>query len=225
MKLVDILARELKVWPAKAEYCWQDYDRGIRFYGAGIGDFIASELSCEFRSRGNTVDHTVTRAKWQAAVDALKAPPIQIIGDLPKPGWIVPEKTADLIANSWLESPSLHIQQFGRVERKLPAWTGEGLPPVGTVCEAWVARDEWRECVVVALDDDDGTPVSVVRLGNSYFGMTLKTLRPIRTPEQTAATERESAIKAFMKIGDIYYCDAEKLYDAGARLPGEGKKA
>ena len=109
-------------------------------------------------------------------------------------------------------------------------WTGEGLPPVGTACEAWVARDEWRECVVVALDDDDGTPVSVVRLGNSYFGMTLKTLRPIRTPEQIAAEERDDGIAAIQKAsgGDslppITYTHAAKLYNAGVRMPVEGKK-
>lgn len=38
-------------------------------------------------------------------------------------------------------------------------------------------------------------------------------------PEQS----RESTIKQFMQIGDIYYCDAEKLYDAGARIVVEEK--
>lgn len=222
MKLVDILARELRVWPAKAEYCWQDYDRGVRFYGAGIGDFIASELSCEFRARGNTVTHAVTRAQWQSAVDALKAPPIQIIGDLPKPGWIAPEKTADLIDNGWLESLALHCQKAGRVYR---------LPPIGST----VRIDKGDRVVWDSAEMFIGVDVTLVSTFMTGDTQMVAVEHPVekvchcfradmvRALEQIAAIERESAIKAFMRIGDIYYCDAEKLYDAGARLPQVSK--
>jgi len=139
-----------------------------------------------------------------------------------------PPQVSDLIAKGWLESPSLYAQQIGRVERKLSEWSGDGSPPVGMVCEArkrtpnnsgeWISGDvRYLSDYTIVIGGDDCEYV--------HHPRTLE-FRQVRTPEQIAATERESAIKAFMRIGDIYYCDAEKLYDAGARLPqtSKGKK-
>lgn len=136
-----------------------------------------------------------------------------------------PLQVSDLIAKGWLESPSLYVQQIGRVERKLPEWSGDGLPPAGMVCE-WkhAASETWHQakvnyigCAYVIFANHAGDDEQHYYLRDISF-------RQIRPPEEIIDAERESAIKAFMKIGDIYYCDAEKLYDAGARLPGEGKK-
>lgn len=104
-------------------------------------------------------------------------------------------------------------------------WAGEGLPPVGTVCEwhgpnsdgpnGWV----YTESKVVAYTDDglfvcmqapSCWPV-VQRIDNCEF-------RPIRTPEQIAMAERQSAIKEMIgHIGGSRRCEAEVLYDAGYR--------
>jgi len=78
MKLVDILARELKEWPADSVSCVQDADREVRFYGGTCHyDFVASSLADKddevWLSDGIPYAGKVTRAQWQAAVDALKA--------------------------------------------------------------------------------------------------------------------------------------------------------
>jgi len=71
MKLVDILARELKEWPEMPEggdSLEQDYNNGV-IEGGGCGTcdlFMLSE-----RADDQTFA-SVTRAQWQAAVDALK---------------------------------------------------------------------------------------------------------------------------------------------------------
>ena len=71
MKLVDILARELKVWPENCECVWQ---------------VLSGRLAID-KDRDRLTDSTytiardwhearVTRAEWQAAVDALNAPKV-----------------------------------------------------------------------------------------------------------------------------------------------------
>ena len=240
MKLVDILARELKVWPHNVFAITQDDGgelngnsiddpaimRGSAWGGGAfyLDDPVDDGGACfRLMPAEDWSAAIVTRAQWQAAVDALKAPPIQIIGDIPKPGWIVPEMTADLIANDWLESPALHCQKVGRVYR---------LPPIGST----VRIDKGERVVWDSAEMFIGVDVTLVSTFMTGDTQMVAVEHPVekvchcfradmvRTPEQIASTERESAIKAFMKIGDIYYCDAEKLYDAGARLPGEGKK-
>ena len=69
MKLVDILARELKVWPedSSCDYCCQSDSSTEVFFGHPVGSIFLSERADE------TKDVEVTRAQWQAAVDALKA--------------------------------------------------------------------------------------------------------------------------------------------------------
>ena len=78
MKLVDILARELKVWPESSDFAWQDYDLEIRFSHTARNDTYVSTLADDHvRSRyGDDPDYGVTRTEWQAAVDALNAPKV-----------------------------------------------------------------------------------------------------------------------------------------------------
>ncbi|MBP3934696.1 MAG: hypothetical protein J6D44_12635 [Pseudomonas sp.] len=68
MKLVDILALELKVWPEGYTSLQQSF-AGMVFHGAKDGILPIERLSVseDFRTA------SVTRAQWQAAVDALKA--------------------------------------------------------------------------------------------------------------------------------------------------------
>ena len=98
-------------------------------------------------------------------------------------------------------------------------WTGEGLPPVGTVCEVlWnESRMEYLRTKVFGVNEhgqpihrfDEGpkkyeyqADVLVTTLGNKVF-------RPLRTPDQIAAHEREATIK-------------EMVYGACGCEPGDG---
>lgn len=81
MKLVDILARELKVWPDDLECAHQDHDGEIRFYGGKEEtirfDFMAQEKAHDRGvNRESRTGSRITRAEWQAAVDALNAPKV-----------------------------------------------------------------------------------------------------------------------------------------------------
>jgi len=197
MKLVDILARELEVWPEGLECLSQLKSRGYIINGRGFDGraFTSAEIADETHIAGAIV----TRAQWQAAVDALKAEKEFVPYDFSGP-----------------------VLDYGPKE-----WSGEGPPPVGAPVEyqrRGAPNGKWYPTKVnflsgqhVIFCDSDGDEV---RENPSDI-----LFRQIRTPEQIVADERESAIKAFMRIGDIYYCDAEKLYDAGARFLGEGKKA
>lgn len=69
MKLVDILARELKVCPEGVESLSQSFG-GMVFYVSSevqVKTMFRAEISEDWR------ESAVTRAQWQAAADALKA--------------------------------------------------------------------------------------------------------------------------------------------------------
>lgn len=196
MKLVDILARELKVWPQGARWILHDgangcyADLGITSIGVGID---CSEFD------GNPTS-AVFEAGWQAAVDALKA-------------------------------------------ESSPAWVGVGLPPIGIDVEVLSEYSHPRfdrfigqQVHIVAHDVINGDPVAVFRMPidgddaeQDYHAMVAKSFRPIRTPEQIAADERERQVKSMLDFdllnpkADIgvgmlsrkEFCEA--LYDAGYR--------
>jgi hypothetical protein len=128
----------------------------------------------------------------------------------------------------WMDLSTDLIHNHGRrsvtnIQARPVPWTGEGLPPVGTVCEALITSSlgarEWRKCKVIhhcrtSAAVAHGPEFGLVEWGHGF--------RPIRTPEQIAAEEREKSIKA---IADEYLlCKkpgipafAEFLYDAGYR--------
>jgi len=107
-------------------------------------------------------------------------------------------------------------------------WDGEGLPPVGTVCEVqtWVNR-EWRKTTVLAhhlgfavhswSTDGDDIQVEVAPSGD---------FRPFRTPEQIAAEELEDRLTVMSRAyqdatgrtPDAYVSEAFRaLEEAGYR--------
>lgn len=110
-------------------------------------------------------------------------------------------------------------------------WSGQGLPPVGTLCE-WHGPnsdgpDGWvyTESNVVAYTDDGlficmqkpGCWPVVQRLDNCEF-------RPLRTPEQIAAEERAKAIEEMcFAVETLTVKQAKALYEAGYRRQEEGK--
>lgn len=179
MKLIDILARELDIWPGESslsDYCVQADDTTEVFFGSRAKSFLASELADDRKTCH------VTRAEWQAAVDALKAP-------------------------------------------KVVEWNGEGLPPVGTVCEVLnsnLGNPEWERCTILysgkhrIVYDSESCEERTAFIDSLSF-------RPIRTPEQIAAEECDKAVKAmlaeFAHTGSLtsHYEVCEVLHKAGYR--------
>ena len=206
MKLVDILARELDEWP---DGC--DWVVCVRREGALCASFGTGNLPKPDTADRN--DHT-----WTILESEL---PIR---------WAHVHKNIDNAPCDRLESVVVRDQWQAAVnahkvaESATPEWS-EGLPQVGQICEARKRTPnnsgEWISGDVRYLSD---CTIVIGGHGREYVHhpRTLE-FRPFSPPEKTIDAERESAIKAFMKIGDIYYCDAEKLYDAGARFPQTSK--
>lgn len=143
------------------------------------------------------------------------------------------------ISNKPNEELSLHAEAriafcadgFMRVYvKETKAWNGEGTPPAWTNCEYQVGGGPWYECSIryVTTPYHD-CPVEVVmfapHLKGEQTGVVGKgegelSFRPILTPEQIAAEEREGAIhemvdhlKRWHTVQDL----CGDLYDAGYR--------
>ncbi|HFH2583023.1 hypothetical protein [Pseudomonas aeruginosa] len=109
-------------------------------------------------------------------------------------------------------------------------WDGQGLPPVGTVCEyRHMIWPEYRPCEIRYISEES---LVAYDNGQEQFYRTCDTLfRPIRTPEHAAAEEREKAISemldlyiyngAYWPMTSKQFC--EILFDAGYRRQEEGK--
>lgn len=102
------------------------------------------------------------------------------------------------------------------------AWNGEGLPPVGTLCE-WKEKTgfSWVKATVLFITDSS----VVMQRGDGFEWqmMTARTVfRPIRTPEQIAEEARQNELNRM--VATVSMLDkgwARKvcagLYDAGYR--------
>lgn len=116
------------------------------------------------------------------------------------------------------------------------AWNGpeDGLPPVGLTVEVFDDREPHfsyamhigQRVRIVAHDvlgegDDEGTPVAVYAFnhpkGEGYHALVAGKFRPICTPEQLAAEERERTIDDMVKVTCINRGEAGRIYDAGYR--------
>ena len=112
-------------------------------------------------------------------------------------------------------------------DRPSPDWNGDGLPPVGVVCEAFymgqpqgvVSVRYSGQCMILWSSDRKSEQCG---LSDHYL------FKPIRTPEQIAADERETAIDAIVEASKTGLLFTEKriershaiaLYNSGLRLP------
>lgn len=106
------------------------------------------------------------------------------------------------------------------------AWTGEGLPPVGTVCELSSQGADWGIGTIQYTADN----VIVWRWENQAAGQACAyykyeiDIRPVRTPEQIAAEEREKAVQQMLEDTTILSAIhanrrllCEELHKAGYR--------
>ncbi|HFH2921530.1 hypothetical protein [Pseudomonas aeruginosa] len=103
--------------------------------------------------------------------------------------------------------------------RPQEAWDGHGLPPVGIECEFSLNLGSigWAEGRVIGHDG----VFAVISHKGEYHPRNENGVRPIRTPEQIAAQEREKAVGDMaMSIQGVpyQYPTLYALYDAGWRL-------
>lgn len=115
-------------------------------------------------------------------------------------------------------------------------WNGQGLPPVGMVCEVEYDTGKvlWHEAEIIHHKSDDPRfAAAILRINHPDKLVWFSQFRPIRTPEQIAADEREKAIDEMVGLmcqdGAFDPEDPEstaamgKLYDAGYRKQEQPK--
>lgn len=121
------------------------------------------------------------------------------------------------------------LRELGTVlfARPFPhTWSGEGLPPAGTVCEYSLTNGGvWHECTIKyvlangkqLVADCAGNPD-----GEAVLHVNTCQFRTLRTPEQIAADKRAADIEAMRadigwKVPYLGPCPVTLLYDAGYR--------
>lgn len=119
-------------------------------------------------------------------------------------------------ADGWVADhlPSRHT---ALITKRPLTWTGEGLPPVGADVEWIGARGGyWVKARIIA--EDDGSVVIQNHKGEKYRpgafevkAYALTKFRPIRTPGQTAAKEREKKARAMYE--SLYFASSEGQWD------------
>lgn len=131
------------------------------------------------------------------------------------------------------------LHEIREVAEKPSPWNGTGLPPVGIECEyCYTSPSEYYRVKIIAHDDDkavyrwvdgplalklgdsDNQPLGAVTYPHPQF-------RPILTPAQIAAEERERAVDELCavivgyyevpKMSERYLMLSRAIYDAGYR--------
>jgi len=110
-------------------------------------------------------------------------------------------KVHGFFAGVWVEYIS---NDFGKghvdcaVYRKSKAWSGEGLPPVGIDIEFKSSGGEWL--VGQYIGQFNGKIIAGCHATGVVGYLQSGEMRPIRTPEQVAADEREAAVAAWRAL-------------------------
>lgn len=113
------------------------------------------------------------------------------------------------------------LDQMARASIATPTepspWTGDGLPPVGGVCEVNDQRSgSWTKVdSILAHAHTAGRDVALFQIGDYIAYSPADRFRPIRTPEQIAEEERKAA---GLELGELYVKGGLiAIYDAGWR--------
>lgn len=118
----------------------------------------------------------------------------------------------------WSGKPVGAVTIFGTPVEESPTWVGVDLPPVGTVCEhqPYDDREDWHMVEIIA-HKNASLPVAVFwdDVGHRASYSSYEAFRPLRTPEQIAAEEREKAIECIQKDLHCSRAMAEDIFDAG----------
>lgn len=124
-----------------------------------------------------------------------------------------------------LRSSLAYIQQRPIEPQEPTKWNGEGLPPVGTVCELNWGGGVWKRCTVFAHRPNANGGIDALAdiEGDWTFSSRPSMFRPIKTAKQIAAEERSAAVDEMMKTfyqGNTVVGGADgfnALYNAGYR--------
>lgn len=114
-------------------------------------------------------------------------------------------------------------ESFSYVTLRPAPWTGEGLPPVGTVCEfkTYGRNAEWSEVEIIAHFRNNAPVAAFIQTGGGHKTVNqaiAECFRPIRSPEQIAADEREAGITQMRElVGSLNTHPFSELWDAGYR--------
>lgn len=230
MKLVDILARELKVWP-EGEWGSVGQSESGALHNGNIGrhDRWTPE---KFTLATDWIKAIVTRAEWQAAVEALKAekaaelkwpdgathyvPPQEknengvfylVFNDNAIYSWALLKSGVDNGGPVYGEINRHHLPDtIPRPTERAFEWDEYGFPSVGVSCE-FTSNDghNWKGCKILYADE-----VSI--LTGEFEGKPDRRLlrkcdadvkfRPIRTQEQIEAEERKKAINEMILLDE-----------------------
>lgn len=111
-----------------------------------------------------------------------------------------------------------------------PKWDGEGVPPVGTICEAKLDSDAWVEAEILAhyRPNAGGPEVAVFAYrrtptsANRHVDQLIpEFFRPIRNEEDRAVEEMVDVVKGPAGEGEsVRETVCRRLYRAGYRKPG-----
>ncbi len=142
--------------------------------------------------------------------------------------WLGDEGYSYLLGNggvvSWSYETAFAYTAFKIIEVRPAEWSGEGLPPVGTVCDIKIKGvSVW--CPAKILFCQDNALVISWRAEGVAHPTTLDSveIRPIRTPEQIAEDEKQRAVSemeaqiAKWGLASDYNGMCQALYDAGYR--------
>ncbi|MER0688529.1 hypothetical protein AAA569_35755 [Pseudomonas aeruginosa] len=101
--------------------------------------------------------------------------------------------------------------------RPQETWDGQGLPPVGTVCEyRHMIWPEYRSCEIRYISEE--SLVAYDDAQEQFYRTCDMLFRPVRSPEQIAAEEREKAIEEMCFAEEtLTVKQAKALYEAGYR--------
>ena len=191
-KLVEILARELKEWPEEAVAIAQDLDACAHPYDSALLEFNHGEWG------GKEAEVQVSSFNVR-----------------------MPERASDY-STTIVTRAEWQAAVDGLNKPDVVEWDGEGLPPVGAVCEFQNSLGSWFQVEITAIAKKGICFVQADRDGENYVCQVSSKFRPARTPEQIAAEEREKT--AYIMMVDAGVDDNEwsrqlclALYDAGYR--------
>lgn len=181
MKLIDILARELKEWPTDKEAVGQAQDGSLHLNYSHL-EFCGHTREKYTKARDWASAH-VTRVEWQAAVDALKADQ----ADFREVCLKSPLGDCDHSYNNGHGCPECGVA-FALT------WKGEGRPVAGVTCdirhECW-APDCWQTTNIKYISSEYLIVSGGYFKQEQHYHIKDIQFRPIRTAEQIAAEEQQ----------------------------------
>lgn len=97
------------------------------------------------------------------------------------------------VDGDWIDTVNATPQMYAPISVE---WNGEGLPPIGVVCE--INNDPWEMCTVIAHGIDESKPHAVAQCDSGLWMEVAGEFRALRTPDQIAFDDR------LHKIRDVY---------------------